>query len=236
MDLSPNLAGYWPFAVDGNDYSGNGRHFTAVGTPVHATVDGFPCAQNLGAANYYTNPSVGWLANRIVLSITGWFRRSASDAAALHAALTFGGIASQATVMYPINQNITTGYREFCNNTITHAPNDNAPTAGGWRFIARILTLNPIGPIPTCTVYRDSLDPIVYTATSCATPVSMTALRVGNYYNGGVQAYDGDVRELRIWVDRALTANEVADVRNGVFESGRRRRGRRLLFLVNKGR
>ena len=208
IDLTTNLAGYWPLAVNGNDYSGNGRHFTAVGTPVHAVVDGFPCAQNLGAANYYTIASPSWWASKSVFTVAGWFRRTSSDVSNLHAAVTFGGIASAATVMYPINQNITTGYREFCNNTITHAPNDNVPTAGGWRFICRV-----VESASMCRVYRDAAAAITYTATSCATPASMTALRVGNYYNGTVQAYDGDIRDLRIWTGRAFTATEVEALR-----------------------
>lgn len=213
MDLYTNLAGYWPLAENGNDYSGNGRNFTAVGTPVHATVDGFRCAQNLGNTKYYTIASPSWLASKSVFTVAGWFRRTSSDAAALHAALTFGGAASVATVMYCINQNVTTGYREFCNNQVSFAPNDNVPTAGGWRFICRVVSSTSL-----CTVYRDSSSAITYAATSCATPASMTAFRLGNYYNSGpTQPYDGDVRDVMLWTDRALTAAEVADVRQGAF-------------------
>ncbi len=215
MDLYTNLAGYWPLAENGNDYSGNGRNFTSVGTPVHATVDGFRCAQGLNATNYYTNASVSWWASKSVFTVAGWFRRTTTDASNLHAAVTFGGAVSVATVMYPINQNITTGYREFCNNQVTFFPNDNVPTAGGWRFICRV-----VESAAMCRVYRDAAAAITYTATSCATPASMTGFRLGNYYNGGVQAYDGDVRDLRVWVDRALTAAEVAELYAGAFGGG----------------
>lgn len=196
-------AAHWPLASNGADLSGHGRDLTQVGTVAHGVTLGRLCAQGLGSTNYYTLASPSWLASKSAFTLVFEAYR-ATQATSAACAVAFGGAATVANAMYPNNSFINSGYRHFSNNVIAFAAADALPPAGQWNQIAFV-----VESAASAKIYRNNGTPIAYTGSSLATPESMTAIRLGNYYNGGpTQPFDGDVREVRVYLE-AFTAADV---------------------------
>lgn len=200
-DITTGRLIHAPLIANGNDFSGNGRNFTAVGAPNY-TGGIFGKGVTLNATNYLTIASPAYLSSLSALSIGFWTRSSTPRASA--AAVSFGtAVATQVHVFYTYDF----GYRIFSNNlTPVDRAGDGLPAANGspvfnlWRVFNASSARLDFYQTSNSTWYSNSV------VTNHSTAASLTALRLGMYHNGG-QGYEDEIAEFNAY-DRALADDD----------------------------
>lgn len=202
-DITSNLDLYAPLNGNGNDASGNGRHFTPQGTPGYGTGILGQALIGPNTTNYLTIANPSWLNSATALTIACWVKSSTYRAGA--AAWSVGGsTAGIVTVCYPYDF----GVRIFSNGgTPVDRAGDGLPANNGqwvftcWRVFNSTSAKYDFYQTSNSTWYQST------TTLNCTMPATVTGLRIGMYHNGG-QGYFDDIDEFRVY-RRALADADV---------------------------
>ena len=209
-----DLVAHYPFDVDFNDASGNGRHLTiGAGTPSITTASG---EQALGggaldldkAFNEYLvlNPGISF-DSEDPWSVSFWARRR-PGAAAPTGMVVGDNTTTDSFIWLPDNSTVVQGLR-FRPVGVGTSQNNDYATGHDTNFHHWVVVADGAG---TIRVYRDNND------LGQRTPVAGTNFdinAVGSGYTGTNQIFDGQIDDLRIY-DEALDAAAVAVL----FEGG----------------
>lgn len=199
MDINSGLLVHLPFEGNGDDASGNGRNFTASGTPTYETGKLGQAARVTWTNNlHFGTPT--WFSGRTAYTVAAWLYDTGFVAGS--AAISWGtASAGASTVIYPFDTDSGNGLRIF-NKNVSAAVNINTgyPTVNAWNHFAMVVSAS------VAKIYIDGRVRAIVPG-NFSTDASLTDIMVGSYHNSN-QTYTGLIDELKIY-SRALRANDV---------------------------